>query len=54
MEDDLNAICMSIVNYFCIFYFKFETNMLLRKPTSISLKPEDDYLEYEEFKSRQE
>lgn len=28
--------------------------MLLRKPTAIQLKPEDDYIEYEEFKSKQE
>lgn len=26
--------------------------MLLRKPTSIQLKPEDDYIEYEEFKNK--
>ena len=28
--------------------------MLLRKPTAIQLKPEDDYSEYEEFTKRQE
>jgi hypothetical protein len=28
--------------------------MLLRKPTAIQLKPEDDYSEYEEFMKRTE
>lgn len=28
--------------------------MIIRKPTTITLKPEDDYAEYEEFKKRQE
>lgn len=28
--------------------------MLIRKPTLIVLKPEDDYLEYEEFKNKQD
>ena len=28
--------------------------MLLRKPTMIQLKPEDDYTEYEEFKNKQD
>ncbi|CAD8141077.1 unnamed protein product [Paramecium octaurelia] len=28
--------------------------MIIRKPTTITLKPEDDYQEYEDFKKRQE